>query len=212
MNGHLEIVAGPARLATRYVELWANKLMTVMLSQAWQRQEFTQYHCAAGSFDILNGKMKTGALLIDGTDHTIVAAGMLALDSEEVDFFVTPRPKDVALLSLAVPIRLTGRLASPQVSTKANSIAASKAWEVLHVADPLGLTLSVPHVILADNAEGTASPDKNPCIVALSQRGKGPFLTETVVRTGFEWLAEQWRRAGSAVGRLLGVGTTVPAR
>ena len=212
VNGHLEIVAGPARLATRYVELWANNLMTVMLSQAWQRQEFTQYHCAAGSFDILNGKMKAGALLIDGTDHTIVAAGMLALDTEEVDFLVTPRPKDVALLSLAVPIRLTGRLASPQVSTKANSIAASKAWEVLHVADPLGLTLSVPHVILADNAEGTASPDKNPCIVALSQRGKGPFSTEKVVRTGFEWLAEQWRRAGSAVGRLLGVGTTVPAR
>ena len=147
-NGHLDIVAGPARLSTRYVELWASNLMTSMLSEAWHREKFAQYHCAAAYIDIQNGEMKTNSLLIDASDHSVVAAGTLNLGTEELDVVVTPRPKDLAFLSLAAPIRMTGPLSAPKISTNAQSIASSKAWQVLDVADPIGLALRVPRVIL----------------------------------------------------------------
>ena len=78
-NGHLDIVAGPAKVATRFLELWVSNLMTAMLAQAWHRERFTQYHCAAAHIDIHKGEMKTDSLLIDASDHSIAAAGTLDL-------------------------------------------------------------------------------------------------------------------------------------
>jgi uncharacterized protein involved in outer membrane biogenesis len=194
-NGHLDIVAGPARLATRYVELWASNLMTSMLSEAWHREKFAQYHCAAAYIDIQKGEMKTNSLLIDASDHSVVAAGTLNLGTEELDVVVTPRPTDMAFLSLAAPIRMTGPLSAPKISTNAESIASSKAWQVLDVADPIGLALRVPRVILNDQPDGARSSALNPCTLAL-RGGKEALSTHKVVRAGFNWFRDVWRRAG----------------
>jgi uncharacterized protein involved in outer membrane biogenesis len=194
-NGHLDIVAGPARLATRYVELWASNLMTSMLSEAWHREKFAQYHCGAAYIDIQNGEMKTNSLLIEASDHSVVAAGTLNLGTEELDVVVTPRPKDLAFLSLAAPIRMTGPLRAPKISTNAQSIASSKAWQVLDIADPIGLALRVPRVILNDQPDGAGSPALNPCTLAL-RGGKEALSTHKAVRAGFDWFRDVWRRAG----------------
>jgi uncharacterized protein involved in outer membrane biogenesis len=201
-NGHLEIVAGPATWENRFIHLWASNLMTAMLSQAWRRERSTQYNCAAAYFDIQNGEMETDALLIDASDHSVAAAGTVNLGTEDLDAVVTPSPKSLTLLSLAVPVRLTGSLASPKVSTTPTSIAASKAWKVLDVADPIGLTLQVPRVIFGDKATAAGSPLENPCTAALQKEGKGTLTTRKVVTSGFEWVADLLRRAGSAGARL----------
>jgi uncharacterized protein involved in outer membrane biogenesis len=198
-NGHLDIVAGPAKLATRFVELWASNLLTAMLSQAWNRKQFSQYHCAAAYIDIDNGEMKTDSLLIDATDHSVAAVGTLNLGTEELDVVVTPRPNDLALLSMAAPIRMTGPLAAPNISTNIKSIASSKAWQVLDIADPIGLALRVPSVILDEKPAEAGSAAENPCIIALGRGGKDALSTKKVVQSGFNWFANLWRGAGSAV-------------
>jgi len=208
VNGRLEIVAGPAKMATRFVELWTSNLMTAMLSQAWHREDVSQYRCAAGSFDLRHGEMRTDGLLIEASDYSLAGAGTLEFATEELDLVITPKPKDLALISLAVPIRLTGPLADPDVSTNAQSIAASKAWQVLNVEDPIGLALQVPRVVFGK----PAAFDENPCATALHKRKKGTLSTERIVRTGLQRLTDFWRDAGSAVGRALGRETTVPAR
>jgi uncharacterized protein involved in outer membrane biogenesis len=197
-NGHLDIVAGPAKVATRFVELWTSNLMTAMLAQAWHRERFTQYHCAATYIDIHKGEMKTDSLFIDASDHSVAAAGTLDLRAEELDVVVTPTPKDLSVLSLATPIRLTGPLAAPKISTNVQSVAASKAWQVLDIADPIALGLRVPSVLLNVNP-GAGSAAENPCIIALGRGGKEALSTKKVVRTGFDWFAKFWRKAGSAV-------------
>ena len=190
-NGQLDIVAGPAKVATRFLELWVSNLMTAMLAQAWHRERFTQYHCAAAHIDIHKGEMKTDSLLIDASDHSIAAAGTLSW-AEDLDVVMTPRPKDLAVLSLATSIRLTGPLAAPTISTNVESIAASKAWQVLDIADPIGMVLRVPRVIL----NGPAA--ENPCLIAFGRGGKETLSTKKAVRTGFDWLEKFWRGTGSA--------------
>ncbi|MDF0673669.1 MAG: AsmA-like C-terminal region-containing protein [Nitrospira sp.] len=202
-NGHLEIVAGPATWDNRLIHLWASNLMTAMLSQAWRRERASQYNCGAAYIDIQKGEMETDALLIDARDHSVAAVGMLNLGTEDLDMVLTPMPKSLALLSLAVPARLTGLLAAPRVSTSPTSIAASKAWKVLDIAVPIGLTLQVPRVILQATVAG--SPLENPCTTALQPGGKGTLTTRKVVTSGFKWVAELLRRAGSAgIGLLQG--------
>lgn len=211
-NGHLDIVAGPAKVANRYVELWASNLMTAMFSQAWNREEFTRYHCGAVYFDLHDGEMRTDALLIDAHDHSIAAAGMLNFGAEELDVVVTPRPKDLALFSLAAPVRLTGSVARPNVSTKASAIAASKAWQVLGVADPIGAVLFVPRLIHEEKADWTVSRAENPCTAALQKGGEKALSTTRVVSTGFDWLADLMRGTGSAFVRFFGGQTAASAR
>ncbi|NGZ09688.1 MAG: AsmA family protein, partial [Nitrospira sp. LK70] len=122
-NGHLEIVAGPATWENRLIHIWASNLMTAMLSQAWGRERASQYNCAAAYIDIQNGEMETDALLIDARDYSVAAAGLLNLGTEDLDLVLTPRPKSLDLLSLAVPVRLTGVLAAPKASSSPTSIA-----------------------------------------------------------------------------------------
>ncbi|MBX3300999.1 MAG: AsmA family protein [Nitrospira sp.] len=212
-GGRLDVVAGPATVANRYMELWASNLMTAMLSQAWRRENVTRYRCAAAFFDIQDGEMKTDAFLLDASDHSVAAAGKLDLGTEDLDVVATPRPKDLALLSLAVPIHLTGPLAAPNVSANAASIASSKAWQILEVADPIGATLRVPDIVRWERKPGTVSTGDNPCIMALKKDGKGTLSTAKVVRTGFEWLVDLLRGAGSSVANFfLGEPTTTSVR
>lgn len=201
-NGHLEIVAGPATWENRVIHLWASNLMTAMLSHAWRREGASQYNCGAAYIDIQNGEMETDALLIDARDHSIAAAGLLNLGTEDLDVVLTPRPKSLDLLSLAVPVRLTGVLAAPKASSSPTSIAASKAWKVLDIAVPIGLTLQVPRVILRAKTKAADSPFENPCTTALQPGGKGALTTRKVVTSGFKWVADLLRRAGSAGARL----------
>jgi hypothetical protein len=211
-TGQLDIIAGPAKVANRFVEVWASNLMTAMLSQAWHREEVTRYHCAAAYFDIHDGEMRTDALLVDAQDHSIAAAGVLNLSTEELDVVVTPKPRDLALLSLAAPVRLTGPMARPSVSTKASSIAASKAWQVLDVADPIGSIVSVPRVIHEEVAGRTVSRTENPCTAALQKGGEKTLSTTRVVSTGFGWLADLMRGTGSTIIRFFGGRTAASTR
>jgi hypothetical protein len=200
-NGSLEIVAGPSRVAGRYLDMWAGNLMTAMFSQAWKRDEQTQYHCAAGSFDIRHGEMQTNGLLVDATDYSLAAAGAVALNTEEMDMVVTPKPKDLALFSLAAPIRLSGPLASPHVSSNAASIADSKAWQILDVADPIGVVLFVPRIILRDENHATDASGVNPCLAILKRSDKGRLPTVKAVQSGFGWMANLLRDSSSTGDR-----------
>ncbi|HJT19863.1 MAG TPA: AsmA-like C-terminal region-containing protein [Nitrospira sp.] len=199
-NGSLDIVAGPAKLASRFVELWASNLMTAMLSEAWHREKVSRYHCAAAYIDIENGEMKTDSLLIEASDHSVAAAGSLNLGTEELDMIVTPKPANLALLSLAAPIRLTGPLTAPKVSANLQSIAASKAWQVLDVADPVGLALLVPRVVLNENP--AISSTDNPCTHALRKGGKEALSTQSMVSAGFTWFGDRLHETGRRATQL----------
>jgi hypothetical protein len=211
-NGSLDIVAGPSRVAARYLDLWAEDLMTTMLSKAWNKEEQTQYHCAAGSFDIRHGEMRTGGVLIDARNYSVAVAGAMALNSEEIDLVVTPEPKDLTLLKLAVPIRLTGPLASPHISSNASSIAASKAWQILDVADPVGVVLRVPRVVLLDETLATDASGGNPCLAALKRPDTETLPTIKAVQRGFSRITDLWRNTAPPVDRQLGGESTDSVR
>jgi uncharacterized protein involved in outer membrane biogenesis len=211
-NGRLEIVAGPSRVAARYVELWATNLMSTMLSQLWHKEEDTRYNCAAGSFDIRDGEMQTNGLLVDATDYSVAMAGAVALNTEELDMVATPKPKDLVLLNPAVPIRLTGPLASPHVSSNASSIADSKAWQILDVADPIGVVLRVPRIVLRDEHHAMDNSGVNPCLAALKKSDKGRLPTVKAVQRGFTWMTDLWRDAVSTGDRHPVEESTGPVR
>ncbi|MFI5248209.1 MAG: hypothetical protein ACHQWV_06620, partial [Nitrospirales bacterium] len=156
--------------------------------------------------------MQTDGLLVDATDYSLGAAGAVALNTEEIDMVITPKAKDLALLSLAAPIRLTGPLASPHVSSNASSIADSKAWQILDVADPIGVVLYVPRIILGDENHATDTSGVNPCLGALKRSDKGRLPTVKAVQSGFGWMTNLLRDSVSTGDRHLAGESTGPVR
>ena len=55
-------------------------------------------------------------LLLDTSRLTIAGSGVLDLDTEELDFVLSPRPKQARLVSVANPVRVTGTLSDPNVA------------------------------------------------------------------------------------------------
>ncbi len=201
-NGSLEIAGGPGRLPTRYVDLWAANLITAMFSQAWRKERVTQYHCAVGYFEISNGEMQSDVILVHAPKYTIAAAGSLTLGSEELDLVLTPAPQNMAFVSVAVPVRVTGPLARPQLSTNAGEIAKSKAWRALNVVDPLGLAMLINSGV--QGLRGTVESHANVCVTAFGGAEEAKLLTEEAVRRSVNPVWYRWAKFKTRVGRIFG--------
>ncbi len=165
-NGEIEIVEGPFELRTKYIDLWASELIIGAMTEAWKKKEVTQFNCAVAYFDVENGIMKSDAILVDTTRLTIAGMGSLNLGTETIDLVVTPRPKDPTLLSLAHPVRLTGKLSDPDVTSDKFRIAESGGWMLLGLTNPFGLLIVVPSIM------GTTigSDEHNPCVEAMEDK------------------------------------------
>lgn len=161
VDGHLVLVGGRGRLASRKLDLWAGDLTRVMLSPRWERKESAEIECVVARVDVVDGLAKTQGLLLDTKRVTIAGSGTLDLASEEIDLVVKPAPKQASLVSLASPARVSGTLAEPRFSrtklpTDRKLSAASGLLAGL--INPAFLALSLSHL---------GSGEKNPCAAAM---------------------------------------------
>lgn len=65
-------------------------------------------NCGAVSFDVTNGQGKSTAFLIDTDQTQILGDGTFDLDKERFDVVISPKPKEMGILSLRTPVRVFG--------------------------------------------------------------------------------------------------------
>lgn len=92
-----------------------------------------QLRCAAASFDVSNGVMKTRALMLDTSDTVIYGDGYVSLASETMDLILRPYPKDQSILSLRSPLKVSGSFAAPKAGLDKGALAG-KAGVMLALA------------------------------------------------------------------------------
>jgi hypothetical protein len=78
---------------------------------------------------------------------------------------INPEPKDASLVSLAVPLNVTGTFISPSVSPTTGSMVKGVAGLAIMGLTPLGLLAGLAKL-------GTG--DQNPCVAALDQKPPAP--------------------------------------
>ena len=159
------------------------------LSKAWEKEEVTQLNCAVGYFDINEGEIQSDAILIDTQRITIGGFGTLNLGSEKIDLILVPQPKDPTLVTLGHPVRVTGHLSDPDVTSDRLRIAQGGGWYLLGLVNPIGLTLVIPKI--AGTTMGTGK--ENPCAAAMS--GK-EFTVQEVseLQEGFwDWMVRKMK-------------------
>jgi uncharacterized protein involved in outer membrane biogenesis len=83
--------------------------------------------CAVADFKIERGKMESRTFVFDTTDTAILGGGLIDLNKQTIDFTLRPRPKDVSLLSVRAPIRVTGSLFKPDFQPDMSAVVRGGA-------------------------------------------------------------------------------------
>ena len=126
----------------------------------------TKFNCLVGHFDIVDGEIRSDAILFDTDRMTVGGFGTLDLGTEKIDLILTPQPKNPTLVSFGHPVRISGYLADPDVTGDTLRIAQGGGWYLLGLINPIGLIVVVPKI--TGTTLGTGQ--KNPCAKAMKNK------------------------------------------
>lgn len=166
LGGSVVVATGRGQIANRYLDLAGGDLLRA-IGPLLGGSDSTGLVCAVSRFDIRDGIATTRVALFETDKVTIATAGTINLKTEALDLMASPKPKDAALLSVAVPVRIRGTLARPAVEPDYGA-AARKAAEAT-----LGTVLLGPVGLIAPLISG-GERDSDACAAAKAQAGLGP--------------------------------------
>jgi len=112
LNGTAGFATGSGQVRNSFARLLLGSLFGLLTPFGGDASHIS---CIAGHFDIKQGIATTRGTVIDTPGATVVGAGNIDLRNERIDMRVDPKSKNVSLSALAVPVRVTGPLASPNV-------------------------------------------------------------------------------------------------
>lgn len=164
-DGRLDIVGGEGRV--REDLLSGSGVGLIDLIAGWREADSDlRLTCVVGRWPIVQGRAKADVVLIDTATVTVAASGTVDLRDETLDLRISPRSKGTSLMSLAVPVRLSGPLADPTVGPDPLGTAVGAARIAGMVINPLATGAA----ILLDAEVFT---DRNPCVAALRGEAAG---------------------------------------
>lgn len=158
LAGRLDIAMGRGRIDNGLVDLLAADLVQRLMP--WNVSEnYSNVNCMVARFPIERGVMRAERLLLDTTKMTMGGDGTIDLGRETINLRLVPKPKDPALLSLAVPVLVEGPLDHPSAGPDTEAVALGVAGSALGtLINPLGIL--IPFVSGGGGGE-------NPCVAAL---------------------------------------------
>ena len=112
LNGKAGFATGEGQVRNSFARLLLSNLSGLLTPLGGDGSRIS---CIAGHFDIKQGIATTRGTVVDTPGATVVGAGHIDLRNERIDMRVDPKSKDLNLSAIAVPVRVQGPLASPNV-------------------------------------------------------------------------------------------------
>ena len=140
LGGHTALIIREGKIDNAYWELIAADVATQFLPFLDQSNR-GKLNCMVSRFDIQHGVATSKAMLVD-SDRVIVASeGTIKLAKQELDLKLTPQPKNPILISLSVPLLISGPATSPTVIPDPLAVAKGVGAIALAGVNPLALAL-----------------------------------------------------------------------
>lgn len=119
------------------------------------KDKSTRINCGVMNFNVKDGMLTSNVVALDTKDSLLVGNVDINLKDEAINARLDAKPKDISLLSLRIPITITGNLKSPSVGIDKEKTATRGA-----AAIALGVLLTPFAALLAFVEDGNA-PDAN---------------------------------------------------
>jgi AsmA family protein len=161
LNGKAGFATGAGQIRNTFAQLLLANLFGLLTPLDGNASRIS---CIAGNFDIRQGIATTRGTVVETPGATVVGTGNIDLRNERIDMRVDPKSKDLNLSAIAVPVRITGPLASPNVipdpvATVGNTV--NFATGTVNVA-----TLGIFGALTGLDGSGDAAA--NPCATAVN--------------------------------------------
>jgi uncharacterized protein involved in outer membrane biogenesis len=206
LNGKAGFVTGSGQVRNTFAQLLLANLFGLLTPLDGNASSIS---CIAGNFDIKQGIATTRGTVVETPGATVVGSGNIDLRNERIDMRVDPKSKNLSLAAIAVPMRITGPLASPNVipdpvATVGNTV--DFATGTVNVA-----TLGILGALTG--LDGSSDAAANPCATALnSALSAKPKSTSEQVIEGVggtaqdigEGAADILKGVGEGIGDLFG--------
>jgi uncharacterized protein involved in outer membrane biogenesis len=146
LDGSIGATMGQGYL-THYLDLLSINL-TQKVTHFWKlNQSAHQIKCAVIQFDIKDGIAISQAFVFDTQLGTVIGEGKINLGTEQVNFLLVPKSKDLITVGVSPKLRVTGMLLDAKVSPDKLSMlkGGAKALSSLAIG-PLGLLAPFVHL------------------------------------------------------------------
>ncbi|MBK1670458.1 hypothetical protein CKO28_20750 [Rhodovibrio sodomensis] len=164
LNGGLEIVGGKGRIDNALLDAAGAGLGDLLA--VWREQDEDMIlNCAFARFGAEAGVLNSRAILADTEAVSFGGTGEIDLGREQLSLRITPEAKQTSLMSLAVPVRLSGPLLDPSIGPDPLGAVKATAFVVGSVINPL---VAVGALVVASETQ-----DQNPCVAALAKARQG---------------------------------------
>ncbi|MBK1698478.1 AsmA family protein [Rhodovibrio salinarum] len=164
LNGGLEIVGDKGRFDNALLDTTGAGLRDLLAVWREQDQDMN-LNCAVARFGAEDGVLNSRALLADTQSVSFGGTGDIDLGEERIDLRVTPKAKQTSLMSLAVPVRVSGPLLDPSVGPDPLGAAKATAFVVGAAVNPLA---ALGALVVSSEFQ-----DENPCVAALAKARQG---------------------------------------
>jgi uncharacterized protein involved in outer membrane biogenesis len=142
--------------------------------------------CAASAFDVKKGLMTSRALVLDTTDTVVYGDGTVNFASESIDLYFRPYPKDMSILTLRSPLKVTGSLGAPHAGPDKGALAERAG---------LALALGAVNPLLALAATVETGPGEDANCGAILREAASPNAAARV-----DMLARAQQKAAAELG------------
>lgn len=160
MGGRFTLIGGPGTISSKALELWTKDLLRNLIPS--RNGDVTGLRCIVADFKIANGIARDQLIVIDMDDSVIVGHGTVDLSRQYIDITLTPKPKDTSLLSLATPMRITGRIGSLTIRPVGKALAKNFGGMLLGSINPAIAVFSMLKM--------GSSKKSNPCAAYMEKK------------------------------------------
>jgi uncharacterized protein involved in outer membrane biogenesis len=168
-NGDLTVVLPQGDMRAAFAELTGVDIDRGLGLLLTKKKASTEIRCGVGNFHADNGDLKANALLIDTTHVLVTGGGDVNLRNETLNLSLRGQPKELRLVRLRSPIRISGTLLHPDIG-----LDPSKVLGQAGAAAALGTLLTPAAALLAFVDRGLAK-DAN-CANLVGQAVQGNQL------------------------------------
>jgi AsmA family protein len=125
-SGNFALLMGQGQISNLLMEI-AGLDGAEIMKFLFRGDQNVTLRCAATAFDVRNGLMTSRALVLDTADTVVYGDGSVNLATEAMDLYFRPYPKDMSILSLRSPIKITGTLGAPETGPDKGALAGRAA-------------------------------------------------------------------------------------
>ena len=155
LNGSTDLQMGAGKINNRFAKIMLSDLFKLISTGG--SGDSSNLNCVASKFDIANGLATSKLLVVDTNGATIVGSGRVMLDSEKLDMHLDPSAKQTNLVNLAIPVKVGGTLANPNVLPDPAGLAKSATGALSGVTGGGGNPAGALTGLLGGKAGGAAA-------------------------------------------------------